>query len=155
MTSTIRGRCAALALAVGTAVGVGTATAAPTTADTVPVSHCWGPSPNLLDPPFSVSKLAVTPLGPGRAQVAVTEVSSIWVMLAPAYRSTGRLDWHNLNTGRRGVAFNTDVIDYFPGGPVFDITPGTGTVRVTLSAVNRNHFWAVPTTACSGTIRVT
>ncbi|WAC54088.1 hypothetical protein [Gordonia sp. SL306] len=141
-------------LAAITAIGLGAV--APTTASAetvVPLDRCWGVSPNIVDQPFSTARLFVSPNGRGRVIAAVRDVSSFWTPTG-GYQSAGRLDWHNLSTGKKGVALNTAQIRLFVGGPTFRLDTGPGTVRVTFSAVNRNALWAIPSTSCSGTMRV-
>lgn len=46
------------------------------------------------------------------------------------------------------------MIDSYAGGPTFALDTGAGQVRFTFSAVNRNALWSIPTTSCSGTMRV-
>ncbi|MGW0039209.1 hypothetical protein [Gordonia sp. NPDC003376] len=129
------------------ALGSGTASA-----ETVaPLDRCWGVSPNIVDQPYSTARLFVSQNGPGRVTAAVRDISSFW---GGGYESVGRLDWHNLRTGTRGTAVDAAPIRLYVGGPTFHLNTGSGPVRVTLSAVNRNALWAIPTTACSGTLHV-
>ncbi|MYR06823.1 hypothetical protein GTV32_11140 [Gordonia sp. SID5947] len=147
-------RLTVAALAAGTAIGIG-AVAPPTAAaeTVVPLDRCWGLSPNIVDQPFSTARLFVSPNGRGRVTAAVRDISSFWTPTG-GYQSAGRLDWHNVSTGKKGVAFNTAQIRLFVGGPTFRLDTGPGTVRVSFSAVNRNALWAIPSTSCSGTMRV-
>lgn len=118
-----------------------------------PLERCWGISPNIVDQPFSTARLFVYPTGPGRVRAEVNDISTFWTATG-GYESVGRLDWHNLDNGRRGTAVDRAGIGLYVGGPKFDLNTGRGNVRVTLSAVNRNALWAIPTTSCSGTLRV-
>ncbi|WLP89467.1 hypothetical protein [Gordonia sp. NB41Y] len=133
---------------LGTGIlGTGTASA-----ETVaPLDRCWGISPNIVDQPYSTARLFVSPDGPGRVTAAVRDISSFW---RGGYESVGRLDWHNLRTGKRGTAVDAAPIRLYVNGPTFRLNTGTGPVRVTLSAVNRNALWSIPTTSCSGTLQV-
>ena len=142
---------AAIAASSFAALSVGSGTAH---AETVaPLERCWGISPNIVDQPYSTARLFVSRTGPGRVTAAVRDISSFWTF-SGGYESVGRLDWHNLTNNRKGTAFNTAKIGLYVGGPTFALDTGPGKVRVTLSAVNRNALWAIPTTACSGTITV-
>jgi hypothetical protein len=149
---------ATTATALGLATGaVGLAGTGAASAETVvPMSRCWGISPNIVDQPFSTARLFVSPSGPGRVTAAVRDVSTPYAYFVPGaqYDSVGRLDWRNVTTGRTGTAFSTARITGYVGGPTFDLTTGAGEVRFTFSAVNRNALWSIPTTSCTGTMRV-
>lgn len=119
-----------------------------------PLDRCWGISPNIIDQPYSTARLFVSGAGPGKVTAAVRDVSTFWIF-SGGYESAGRLDWHNLTTNRKGTAFDTAKIGLYVGGPTFKLNTGPGRVRVTLSAVNRNALWTIPSTACSGTLTVT
>ncbi|AZG45839.1 hypothetical protein [Gordonia insulae] len=150
----LRTRLGGTLLAVAAAVGlgsIGTGTAAAETV--VPLERCWGVSPNIVDQPFSTARLFVSPEGRGRVVARVRDVSSFWIPTG-GYQSVGRLEWHNLTTGRKGAAVNAASIGLYVGGPTFHVNTGPGTVRVTFSAVNRNALWAIPSTTCIGTLRV-
>jgi hypothetical protein len=135
----------------GLAVGAGTATA-----DTVeiPMNRCWGVSPYILDQPYAPARLFGWQTAPGRTELSLPDVSSLW-FFAGGYRSDVRLDWHNRNTGARGTL--TDSVDVaYPGSGVarFDLQSGPGDVEVTVSAVNSIPLWGIPTTACGGVVKV-
>jgi hypothetical protein len=149
-----RTRLAGALLAATAAIGLATAGTGTASAETVvPLERCWGVSPNIVDQPFSTARLFVSPEGRGRVVARVRDVSSFWIPTG-GYQSVGRLDWHNLTTGRKGTSVNAASIGLYVGGPTFHLTTGPGTVRVTFSAVNRNALWAIPSTACGGTMRV-
>ncbi|MFW0796658.1 hypothetical protein AAFP30_22830 [Gordonia sp. CPCC 205515] len=152
-SKTVRAATACVTAAAGTLalITMGTGTASAETA--VPLERCWGISPNIIDQPYSTARLFVSPTGRGQVTAAVRDISSFWIPTG-GYQSTGRLDWHNLSNGRKGTAINTAPIGLYVGGPTFRLNTGPGTVRVTLSAVNRNALWSIPTTSCSGTMRV-
>lgn len=139
------------------AVGVGLVGVGSASAETVaPMSRCWGISPNIVDQPFSTARLFVSPTGPGSVTAAVRDVSTPYAFFFPGaqYDSVGRLDWRNVATGRTGTVFSTARINSYVGGPTFALTTGAGEVRFTFSAVNRNALWSIPTTSCSGSMRV-
>ncbi|MFW0796657.1 hypothetical protein AAFP30_22825 [Gordonia sp. CPCC 205515] len=83
-----------------------------------------------------------------------TGYNSLW--LGIGYDSAARFDWHNLNTGKRGVQFsNTATRPPNAGTHGFSIpdrTIGNGRVQITLSTFNRNALWAIPAQTCSTTI---
>jgi hypothetical protein len=150
-------RAAAAMIALAATIGVGALGAGQAAAETVvPMERCWGVSPNVVDQPFSTARLFVTSTGPGRVNAAIRDVSTPWAFFIPGagYESVGRLDWRNVNTGGTGTAFDSAHIGSYVSGPEFSLDTGPGTVTFTVSAVNRNALWAIPSTACSGTMQV-
>ncbi len=137
--------------------GVGLAAAGTAAAETpVPTSTCFGLSPNIIDQPFNVSQVYTYQPAPGKIDVLVRGASSPFALVnRVGYRSTGKLVWRNLNTGRTGTAVNTATIALSSGGPSFNnLTTGRGKVRFTLSVVNRNSVLVIPTSSCGGTVTV-
>lgn len=152
-----RRNAAAALFALAATIGIGTIGAGQASAETiVPMNRCWGVSPYIVDQPFSTARLFVYPTGPGRVDAAVRDISTNWAIFSRdlSYDSIGRLDWRNRNNGRTGTIFDTARIGAYVSGPTFDLNSGAGTVDFTFSAVNRNALWAIPSTACSGTMQV-
>ena len=145
---------AALSITAG-ALGVGAVAAGEASAEIeVPMTRCFGLSPNVIDQPFAPARAFVYQQRPGTADVAINDIASLW-FFAGGYQSDGRLDWRNLDNGRKGTAVKRSPVSY-PGNSsmTFPISPGTGRVELTFSAVNRNALWAIPTTSCTGTVVV-
>jgi len=154
--SNIRRSAAAALITLAATIGIGIGAGQASAETVVPMDRCWGVSPNIVDQPFSTARLFVTPTGTGRVQAAVRDVSTPWAVFLPgaAYESVGRLDWRNTTTGRAGTTFDTARIGSYVGGPSFALDTGPGHVTFTFSAVNRNALWAIPSTACSGSMQV-
>lgn len=149
ITATVAAGTVAAGMTFG---GTGSAAAQ---SEVVPLDRCWGISPNIVDQPFSFARLFVDQHGGGEVTAAIQDVSSLWGLAMPVgYESVGRLDWHNTDDDTEGTVHDTAEIRWNVGGPTFDFDPGEGTVNVTVSAVNRNALWEIPSTACSGTIEV-
>ena len=150
-----RAGIAAAAVVVGagavTAVGAGSAEA-----DThYPLRGCIGLSPNVVDVPYQPTTLSVAKVDDHT--FIDTSYNSLWVF-AP-YESFARLEWRNLATNKRGsMTKKAYPAPWGVGGihsfriPTRDIDRGP--VKVTLSALNRNALWSIPSQSCSGTVRV-
>ncbi|TJZ78349.1 hypothetical protein FCG67_09870 [Rhodococcus oryzae] len=137
-------------IAGGLVAGAGSAAAAET--QVVPMSTCFGLSPYIVDQPYIASRAFFNQDGPGTGNLTLADVSSLW-FFAPPYLSDTRLDWHNKTTGARGTLTATTPIGM--GSAVYlRLNSGPGDVEITRSAVNRNALWSIPTTSCTGTVRV-
>lgn len=141
------------------AAGITIAAAGTASAETeVPMSRCWGISPNIVDQPFAPARAWVdqyeylpSKFASGQGAINIRDVSSLWAIFGGGYDSTGRLDWRNLSNGRTGTVVNTARIRNPGNGNLrFDVDTGPGDVEITLSAVNSNGLWSIPTTSCSG-----
>lgn len=155
-----RARVAAGLLAVGLTTGVLGATgaaeaqAAPSTTRGFPLTQCFGLSPNVVDTPWMPRNVAVEQYD-GYTTV-LTTYSSVWLFIG--YESVARLDWQQLSTGNRGTLFSTSRTSPPNTGVNGFNFPRhrapKGKVRVTLSAVNRNALWAIPSNSCTGVIEI-
>ncbi|MFT4397918.1 hypothetical protein ACLTEW_23615 [Gordonia lacunae] len=146
---------AALAFAASLLVGAaGPASAAPSSDRSFPISNCFGISPNIVDTPFMPRGVSVGHYD-GWTTVMVT-YSSLW--LGVGYDSVARFDWRHLSNGKRGTFISsTSTRPPNTGTHGFSwprYQPGKGRVELTLSAVNRNALWAIPTTTCKAVIEV-
>ena len=156
ISTRIRTRIAAATIAamgvVGVAAATGTGDAAADGA--YPLNNCIGLSPNIVDAPYWPTRAIVAQYA-GKTYIT-TEFSSYW--FGVGYESTARLDWRNLQTGQRGSMTNRSAVKPpYTGTHVFTIPTnriGKGRVQVTLSTVNRNAVWALPTPTCGGVITV-
>ncbi|MDL9946900.1 hypothetical protein QSJ19_15150 [Gordonia sp. ABSL11-1] len=145
----------ALALAAGSLVGTaGAASAAPASERSFPINNCFGVSPNIVDTPFMPRGVIVGHYD-GWTNVMVT-YSSLW--LGVGYDSVARFDWRHLDNGKRGT-FISSTATRPPNTGTHGFTwpryqPGKGRVELTLSAVNRNALWSIPTNTCKTVIVV-
>jgi hypothetical protein len=135
----------------GLALGTGTATAETVE---VPMDRCWGVSPYILDQPYAPGRLFGWQTEPGKIQLQMPDVSSLW-FFAGGYQTDVKFEWRNRDTGASGTLYDTATVAY-PGGDVvtFDLDSGPGAVEFTVSAVNSIPLWSIPTTSCGGVVSV-
>ncbi|MFC7450351.1 hypothetical protein [Rhodococcus daqingensis] len=119
----------------------------------VPMSTCFGLSPYIVDQPYVASRAWFYQDGPGTGTVTLADVSSVVGFFTAPYLSDTRLDWRNKTTGATGTLTATTPIAL--GNSVnLRMNSGPGEVEITRSAVNRHALWSIPTTSCTGTVRV-
>jgi len=147
---------AAAAIVAGGATGLvhGAGTASADYNRSFPLSQCFGLSPNIIDVPFAPPGINVTQYD-GFTTLLVT-FSSVW--LGVGYVSDATLTWKHLDNGKHGTMRshgvakppNTGTLGFgFPRNE-----PGKGRVELTLSAVNSNGLWSIPTNSCTATINI-
>ncbi|SEL42287.1 hypothetical protein SAMN05444583_10916 [Rhodococcus maanshanensis] len=152
--NTFRRMATTAVVSAGIAGGLvaGTGLAAAQTVE-VPMSTCFGLSPYIVDQPYIASRAFFYQDGPGTGTVTLADVSSVVGFFTTPYLSDARLDWRNKTTGATGTLTATTPIAL--GNAVnLRMNSGPGEVEITRSAVNRNALWAIPTTSCTGTVRV-
>ncbi|MDL9936185.1 hypothetical protein QSJ18_05475 [Gordonia sp. ABSL1-1] len=158
MFTSIRTRIAATVLtATGAAALLVGGTAGPAAAapgGVYPLHNCINLSPNIVDLPYNPSRVIVSQYR-DRTYLAI-DYTSVWI--GAGYDSVARIDWHNLNTHKRGVIVGRNhVSPPYQGTHQVDVPTasiGRGKVALRLTTTNRNALWAVPARTCGGTIVV-
>ncbi|AUH67124.1 MULTISPECIES: hypothetical protein [Gordonia] len=117
-----------------------------------PLHGCLNVSPNIVDMPYRPFRAIVSEYA-GTTYIQI-DYGSLWIGVG--YDSVARLDWHNLQTGRKGTMIdhsqvrppNTGVHNFSLPRSTF----GPGRVQLRLSTVNRNALWAIPARSCGGVV---
>lgn len=148
-TAGLRSRLSQLMPIAAVVLAVAIVDAAPAQGESLLDMHCVGPSPNIIDMPYSAQVLLSQYKQPGSATVTVHTGPSIW-----GYSTRPTLTWTNLNGGRTGTASgNAPVSNLFGEGATvifYNLPTGAGPIRFDLSVVNAGIVPTPPVT-CSST----
>ena len=147
-------RATIAALAAGAALTAAAAAPGDAAAATkaYPLNNCINISPNIVDVPYMPSRAIVSEYA-GTTYIAI-DYTSYWIGVG--YDSAARLDWHNLQTNRRGTLHTrSHVSPPYSGVHNFTVPRamfGPGKVKLTLTTTNSNALWAIPARSCSGVV---